>query len=113
MSLGKYEWRRGNKWEHLAMEAHGEAQSCTPASHEQFITEHYWGYTARANAPGLNIPRYRYTKIQIDRPIEQVYTRDMSITLEIPDCLYKRLQKHAVPFIDTPLTVIERWADHF
>ena len=43
----KYEWRRGNKWEHLAMEAHGEAQSCAPGYHEQFITEHYWGYTAR------------------------------------------------------------------
>ena len=37
----------------------------------------------------------------------------MSTTLEIPDHLYKRLQKHAVPFVDTPLTVIERWADHF
>src|SRR5882757_11020275 len=35
----KYEWRRGNKWEHLAMDAHGEAQSCAPGSHEQFITE--------------------------------------------------------------------------
>ena len=37
----------------------------------------------------------------------------MTITLEIPDRLYKRLQKHAVPFVDTPLSVIERWADHF
>ncbi len=43
----KYEWRRGNKWEHLAMDAHGEAQPCALGSHEQFITEHYWGYTAR------------------------------------------------------------------
>jgi hypothetical protein len=34
-------------------------------------------------------------------------------TLEIPDDLYKRMQKHAVPFVDTPLTVIQRWADHF
>src|SRR5947207_4764521 len=37
----------------------------------------------------------------------------MSITLEIPEALYKRLQKHAVPFVDTPLSVIEKWADHF
>ena len=37
----------------------------------------------------------------------------MSITLEIPERLYKRMQKHAVPLVDTPLTVIERWADHF
>lgn len=37
----------------------------------------------------------------------------MSITLQIPEALYKRLQKHAVPFVDTPLSVIEKWADHF
>src|SRR5438046_2516050 len=38
----------------------------------------------------------------------------MSTQIEIPDSLYKRLQKHAIPFVDhTPLSVIERWADHF
>ena len=37
----------------------------------------------------------------------------MPITLEIPDRLYKRMQKHAEPLVDTPLSVIERWADHF
>lgn len=37
----------------------------------------------------------------------------MAIQLEIPEALYKRLQKHAVPFVDTPLSVIEKWADHF
>jgi hypothetical protein len=35
------------------------------------------------------------------------------ITLEIPERLYERMQKHAVPFVDTPLSVIERWADHY
>ena len=44
----KYQWRRGNNWEHLAMSAEGEAQSSGAGSHEEFITEHYWGYTARA-----------------------------------------------------------------
>jgi hypothetical protein len=33
--------------------------------------------------------------------------------IEIPEPLYKRLQKHAVPFVDTPISVIERMADHF
>ena len=37
----------------------------------------------------------------------------MPVKLEISDALYRRLQKHAVPFIDTPLSVIEKWADHF
>jgi hypothetical protein len=37
----------------------------------------------------------------------------MSVQLKIPEALYKRLQKHAVPFVDTPISVIEKWADHF
>ena len=37
----------------------------------------------------------------------------MSIRLDLPDSLFKRLQRHATPFVDTPLSVIERWADHF
>jgi uncharacterized protein len=43
----KYEWRRGTKWERLAMTGYGDAQNIPQASHEEFITEHYWGYTAR------------------------------------------------------------------
>lgn len=43
----KYEWRRGRKWEHIAMSAEGEPRSLTVGSHEEFIAEHYWGYTAR------------------------------------------------------------------
>lgn len=38
----------------------------------------------------------------------------MSIKLEIPESLFTRIQKHAIPFVDlTPVSVIERWADHF
>jgi hypothetical protein len=33
--------------------------------------------------------------------------------IEIPEPLLKRLQKHATPFVDTPVSVIERWADFF
>ena len=38
----------------------------------------------------------------------------MSIKLEIPDRLFERIQKHAIPFVDlSPVAVIERWADHY
>lgn len=38
----------------------------------------------------------------------------MPITIEIPEHLYNRIQKQAVPFVDlTPAAVIERWADFF
>ena len=38
----------------------------------------------------------------------------MSIQLEIPQALFDRIKKNAIPFIDlTPVSVLERWADHF
>jgi len=40
-----YSWRRGPKWESLAITANGDAQNIPAGSHAEFITEHYWGYT--------------------------------------------------------------------
>jgi uncharacterized protein YqjF (DUF2071 family) len=42
----EYSWRRGRKWESLRMMATGEAQPVPAGSHAEFISEHYWGYTA-------------------------------------------------------------------
>ena len=42
----EYSWRRGRKWESLKMNAAGEPQPIPAESHAEFITEHYWGYTA-------------------------------------------------------------------
>jgi len=42
----EYSWRRGRRWESLKMTATGESHSITAGSHAEFITEHYWGYTA-------------------------------------------------------------------
>jgi len=45
----EYSWRRGRKSESLKMTATGEAQPIPAGSHAEFITEHYWGYTALRN----------------------------------------------------------------
>lgn len=38
----------------------------------------------------------------------------MSIQLEIPEALFDRIKKNAIPFVDhTPVSVLERWATHF
>jgi hypothetical protein len=38
----------------------------------------------------------------------------VSVKLDIPDRLFERIQKHAIPFVDlSPAAVIERWADHY
>ena len=34
-------------------------------------------------------------------------------TIEIPDSLFARLQKLAVPLMDTPVTMIERLLGHY
>ncbi len=49
----KYEWRRDKKWECLALNGHGAAQEIPEGSHQEFITEHYWGYTRRSSKFGL------------------------------------------------------------
>ena len=36
-----------------------------------------------------------------------------ALQIEIPEPLLKRLQQHATPFVDTPVNVIERWADFY
>jgi len=38
----------------------------------------------------------------------------MSIQLDIPEALFDRIKKNAIPFVDlTPVSVLERWANHF
>ena len=56
-----YGWRRGKKWEGLSMTATGAAQAVAGGSHEEFITEHYWGYTAgkRTSEYRVEHPRWK------------------------------------------------------
>lgn len=58
----EYRWRRASVWESLAMTAAGEPQESVADSHEEFLTEHYWGYTARGQQSseyGVEHPRWR------------------------------------------------------
>jgi uncharacterized protein YqjF (DUF2071 family) len=42
-----YEWRHRGQWQRLAVEADPNAHAMEPGGEEEFITEHYWGYTKR------------------------------------------------------------------
>jgi uncharacterized protein len=44
---GEYEWRLGREWCKLRAEATGDPATPAEGSLEQFITEHYWGYSAQ------------------------------------------------------------------
>jgi len=45
----EYEWRLGREWCKLQAEAEGDPVMPAEGSLEQFITEHYWGYSAQRN----------------------------------------------------------------
>ena len=43
----EYGWRLGSTWNRLQVETTGEPHEITDGSPEQFIAEHYWGYSAQ------------------------------------------------------------------
>jgi uncharacterized protein YqjF (DUF2071 family) len=62
--------RRSNKWQHLSVQADATPTAIAPGSMEEFITEHYWGYTLHT---GL-IPRRGATgEYGVAHPRWQVY----------------------------------------
>jgi uncharacterized protein YqjF (DUF2071 family) len=60
----EYFWQRAGHWESLTVSAIGEPQEIQPGSEEEFITEHYWGYTARRGA---------CTEYQVEHPRWRVW----------------------------------------
>jgi uncharacterized protein len=49
----EYRWCVGRQWSALSIEPRGLAQPIRPLSEEQFITEHYWGYTRQRDGGTL------------------------------------------------------------
>ena len=49
----KYEWKYRGRWNHLSVQPTGDAQPMSEGSEEQFIAEHYWGYTAQKDGGTL------------------------------------------------------------
>jgi uncharacterized protein YqjF (DUF2071 family) len=45
----KYSWKNKNDWNFIQATAIGTPELAVEGSEEQFITEHYWGYTAQPN----------------------------------------------------------------
>src|SRR5438034_6566211 len=85
--FAEYQWRRGRRWETLAMTASGEPQSAGQGSHEEFITEHYWGYTARRDGCSeyrVEHPRWKIwnaTQSEFDADVAALYGEQFAETL--------------------------------
>jgi uncharacterized protein YqjF (DUF2071 family) len=88
--LAEYQWRRGTRWETLAMTAIGDPQDSAQGSHEEFITEHYWGYTARRAGLSeyrVEHPRWRLWPAQTTRfeaDVATLYGAQFVETLSAP-----------------------------
>jgi hypothetical protein len=86
----EYSWRRGRKWESLKMTATGEAQPIPAGSHAEFITEHYWGYTAlRTGCSEYRVehPRWKIwsaTSFELNADIATLYGQQFVETLSQP-----------------------------
>ena len=65
----EYGWHRRGKWELLNISAKGAPCLVENGSHEEFITEHYWGYTAR---------RTGCREYQVEHPRWNVWTAEKS-----------------------------------
>jgi uncharacterized protein YqjF (DUF2071 family)/ketosteroid isomerase-like protein len=48
----RYEWLQG-QWAHLEVETEGSPTSPAPGSEQEFVSEHYWGYTAQRDGSCL------------------------------------------------------------
>jgi len=60
-----YEWKRDGRWERVRAVTRGTAHPMSAGSIEEFIAEHYWGYTRR---PGRATMEY-----QVEHPRWNVY----------------------------------------
>ena len=86
----EYSWRRGRKWESLKMCATGEAQHIPAGSHAEFITEHYWGYTAlQRGCSEYRVEHRRWktwnaTSFELNADVATLYGEQFAETLSQP-----------------------------
>ncbi len=64
----KYGWKLGGRWHTLSAAAYLPPQAIAPGSEEEFLTEHYWGYTKRSDgstsAYQVEHPRWQTYRLQ-------------------------------------------------
>lgn len=63
-----YDWKSGGRWHRFSASAYEPARTIEADSEEEFVTEHYWGYTKRSDgntsAYEVQHPRWETYKLQ-------------------------------------------------
>jgi len=88
-----YSWKCCNAWNSFSLTADPNPLEILPNSEEEFITEHYWGYTPindmRCSEYGVEHPRwktYNVRQYRIDVDFGKVYHPNLSfLTFQKPD----------------------------
>ena len=87
----QYEWQVDQRWNGISAQAKGEAHPLGSESLEEFIAEHYWGYTKRRDGRTVEYrvehPPWKVWQVeqaQLDCDIEQVYGAHLVPILEAP-----------------------------
>ncbi|MFN0058844.1 MAG: YqjF family protein [Planctomycetota bacterium] len=87
----EYGWREAGRWHELRVETTGELRALAAGSEEEFIAEHYWGYTAQRDGGALEYqvehPPWRVwpaSGARFDCDVARVYGRRFA------DCLSAR-----------------------
>ena len=90
----RYAWRRKGAWESISATALATPQVIREGSLEEFITEHYWGYTAR----GSNCSEY-----QVEHPRWRLWRAEGAVFCAEVTSLYG--SAFARPLSDPPMSV--------
>ncbi len=70
----EYKWKK-NQWNSLKIVSDNQPYEILPGSEEEFITEHYWGYT--------KVSEQKTSEYGVEHPRWQVYsTKDFSINVD-------------------------------
>jgi uncharacterized protein YqjF (DUF2071 family) len=76
----QYDWWHGQRWNGMSLDLSGEAQSPLAGSEEEFITEHYWGYTKQPDGSTIEYevehPPWRVwpaSSVRYDCDVEAIY----------------------------------------
>src|SRR5262249_35994422 len=87
----QYEWWHERRWNGVAIEIAGEAQPPLAGSEEEFITEHYFGYTKQPDGGTIEYqvehPPWRVwqaTKARYDCDVEAIYGTQFTPFLREP-----------------------------
>ena len=86
-----YSWKWQGRWAELAAETVGEPVPLSRDSEEEFIAEHYWGYTTQRDGSTMEYAVehppwrvWRATSFRFDCDVASLYGRDFTSTLSGP-----------------------------